>query len=66
MMIKLSKNEAEEACAYWLRGRKWDEQSRCTVPETPIAIGMEKKIVCKHTRGGVECVISGLKDEETS
>jgi len=63
MMLKLTKEEVERACEHWLRatGHK-GYQERETKGSMPVAIHLDHKISCKHTRSGAECQITKIED----
>lgn len=65
MMIKLQKEEVAAACEAWLRGTGYKgSQERSTSDNRPVAIDLRENIVCKHTRGGVECIITSRDSDD--
>ncbi len=61
MMIKTTPAEVEKACEFWLRSLEHryheNKDRRETTVARPVAIDGTLSITCKHTRGGVECVV---------
>lgn len=66
MMIKMTKEEVATACAHWLKGKDYINNSRQTTGSLRIAIHEETEITCKHTRGGAECTVTVLRKPKTS
>ncbi len=59
MMVKLTKEEVEEACVAWLRGTGYTScNERTTSSKRPVAVDLRQDIICKHTQVGAECVIT--------
>lgn len=64
MMIKLSKEEVEAACAHWLKAKEYIDPCRQTTPSLRVAIHTGTEVVCKLTRSGVECTVNALPESK--